>query len=74
MISVSGSLQNREYSLCKAVTGWTACARRLLRSRLRSRMSHLAGFDQLLHGPGRVLDWHIRIYSVLIKEVDYIGP
>src|SRR5271169_4376833 len=26
MISVSGSRQNREYSLCKAVTGWIALA------------------------------------------------
>jgi hypothetical protein len=32
MISSSGSRQNSEYSLCNAVTGCTACARRIVRA------------------------------------------
>ena len=30
--SSSGSLHQSEYSLCSAVTGWTACARRIVRT------------------------------------------
>jgi hypothetical protein len=32
MIPASGSRQNSEYSICSAVTGWTACARRMVRA------------------------------------------
>ena len=30
MISASGSRANTEYSVCSAVIGWTACARRIV--------------------------------------------
>src|SRR5579883_1855853 len=37
-------------------------------------MLHLAGFDELLHRPGYVLDGNIRIDPVLIEEIDGVYP
>ena len=39
-----------------------------------SEVLHLALLDQVLHGSGDVFDRHVRIDTVLIEQVDDIGP
>ena len=75
MISASGSRHHSEYSLCSAVTGWTACARRMTCTPAseRPKCLTLPCLDQLLHRPGHVLDGHVRIDPVLIEQVDAVG-
>jgi hypothetical protein len=65
-----------EYSLCRAVTGWTACARRIVYTPgLRQpEMLDLSRSDQILDRAGDVLDRHVRIDAVLVEQVDAIGP
>ena len=44
-----------------------------LHARFReTEVPDLALLDQLLHRPGDVLDWHVRVYPVLIEQVDGI--
>ena len=71
-ISASGSLHHSEYSLCRAVTGWTACARRMTCTPAseRPKCLTLPCLDQLLHRPRDVLDGHVRVDAVLIEQVD----
>ena len=74
-ISASGSRHHSEYSLCRAVTGWTAWARRMvLRAGFgQAEVLDLALADQLLHRAGHVLDRHVRIDAVLVEQVDGVG-
>ena len=70
--SSSGRRHHSEYSLCTAVTGCTACARRIVAGgRLgHAEVLHLAGLDELLDRAGDVLDGHVGVDSVLVVEVD----
>src|SRR5689334_125826 len=36
-------------------------------------MPNLSGLHELLHGTRHVLDRHVRIDAVLVKQIDYIG-
>jgi hypothetical protein len=76
MISASGLRHQSEYSLCSAVTGWTACARRMVCTPGfgEAEVLHLALLDQVLHRAGHVFDRHVRIDAVLIEQVDGVGP
>ena len=72
--SASGFLHHSEYSLWSAVTGWTACARRIVCTPAseRPKCLTLPCLDQVLHRSGDVFDRHIRIDAVLIEQVDRI--
>ena len=74
-ISCSGSRHHSEYSLCSAVTGCTACARRIVCAPGlgQAEVFDLALPDQILDGSRDVLDRHVRIDTVLIEQVDAIG-
>ena len=76
MISFSGSLQKREYSLCSAVIGCTLCARRIVpHSRFRqTEVFHLAFLDQLLHCSSDLFDGNLVIDAMLIKQVNAVSP
>ena len=37
-------------------------------------MQHLAFIDKFFHRPRNVLDWHIRINTMLIEEVNVVRP
>ena len=67
--SSSGSRHHSEYSLWSAVTGWTACARRIVCTPGfgQAEVLDLAFLDQLLHRAGHVLDRHVRVDAVLIE-------
>ena len=70
------SLHQIEYSLCRAVTGWTAWARRMW-SALgfgQPEMLDLACLDQILHRPGHIFDGHVRVGPVLVKQIDGLDP
>ena len=74
--SSSGRLHHSEYSLWTAVTGWTACARRMvLHSRFgKAEVLDLAFLNQVLHRSRHVFDRHVRVNAVLIEQVDGIDP
>ncbi len=59
-------------SLWTAVTGCTACARRIVgRAGLRQpEVLHLAGLNEVLDRARDILDGHLRIHTVLIQEID----
>ncbi len=38
----------------------------------QAEVLHLTGSDELLDGPGDVLDWDVRIDAVLVEEIDPI--
>ena len=65
-----------EYSLCSAVIGWTAWARRIVSARgLREpEVADLARVHQLGHRPDRLLDRHVGVDAVLVVEVDVVDP
>ena len=71
-ISCSGSRHHSEYSLCSAVTGWTACARRIVCTPAsdRPKCFTLPCPDQVLHRAGDVLDRHFGIDAVLVEQID----
>ena len=73
-ISSSRSRVNREYSVCSAVIGCTACARRMVvRRRLgQAEVADLAGLDQLGHRADGLLDRHRLVDAVLVVEVDVV--
>ena len=75
-ISSSGSRHHSEYSLCSAVTGCTACARRIVWTPAsdRPKCLTLPCLDQLLHRAGDLLDRHLRVDPVLVEQVDRVGP
>ena len=65
----SGPRYHSEYSLCSAVTGWTACARRIVcgAGLGQAEVLDLACRDQVLHRAGHVLDRHVRVDAMLIE-------
>ena len=72
--SPSGSRLHRENSVCSAVTGWTACARRIVCGAASDRP-----MCRILPSPHKVgqrshcvLDRRAGIYAVLIVEVDHL--
>jgi hypothetical protein len=54
--SFSGSLHHSEYSLCSAVTGWTACARRMVRTPAHLPAERRQGFAHQLFVRERSVD------------------
>ena len=75
MMSCSGSRHHSEYSLCSAVTGWTAWARRMLLDPGfgQAEVADLAGGDEVADGAGDVFDGDVRVDAVLVEEVDVVG-
>jgi len=69
---LSGSRHHREYSLCTAVTGCTAWARRIVwADRLRHpEVLHFPTVDQFLDGSRDVLDGNLGVDTVLVQQVD----
>ena len=74
--SFSGSRYQSEYSLCTAVTGWTACARRMVLAAASEspKCFTLPCLNQLLHGARHVLDRDLGVDAVLVVEVDGVDP
>ena len=72
--SSSRSRVQSEYSLCSALIGCTACARRIVSARGlgETEVADLAGIDQLGHRAHRLLDRDVRIDAVLVVEVDVV--
>ena len=75
MMSCSGSRHHSEYSLCRAVTGWTAWARRMVLDAGfgQSEVADLAGGDEVADGAGDVFDGDVGVDAVLVEEVDVVG-
>ena len=73
--SSSGFRHHSEYSLWSAVTGCTACARRIVFTPASDmpKCFTLPGANQLLHRARDVLDRHVRVDAVLVEEVDRLG-
>ena len=74
--SSSTSRVHSDHSVCSAVTGCTACARRIV-SGAASEMPevpHLAGPHDLGEGAPRLLDRHRTVDPVLVVEVDVVDP
>ena len=73
--SSSGFLHHSEYSLWSAVTGCTACARRIVCTPGfgKTEVLNLTLLNQILHRSGHVFDRHVRINAVLIEQIDRIG-
>ena len=73
-ISSSRSRVHREYSVCSAVIGWTACARRMVAARGlgEAQVADLARLDELRHGADGLLDRDRRVDAVLVVEVDVV--
>jgi hypothetical protein len=75
MISSSGFRHHSEYSLCRAATGCTAWARRMVALPLPTcRSASPCLPDQFLHRAGHVFNRHIRIDAVLIEKIDHVRP
>src|SRR5882724_8183695 len=73
--SSSGRRHHSEYSLCTAVTGWTAWARRIVRAPAPTcRSASLALRNQFLDRARHVLDRDVRVDTVLIIEIHDVGP
>ena len=74
--SGSGSRVHSEYSLCTAVTGVTAWARRMVPAPASEspKWRTLPSRDQLADGAGDVLDGHVRVDAVLVEQVDRVDP
>ena len=67
-----GVSHHSEYSLWSAVTGWTACARRIVCTPAseRPKCLTLPCLNQVLHRSRHVFDRHVRVDAVLIEQVD----
>ena len=74
-ISGSGSRVHSEYSLWIAVTGWTACARRIVPAAAsdRPKCFTLPASISSFTAPATVLDRHVGIDAMLVEEVDAVG-
>ena len=74
-ILASGSRHQSEYSLCRAVTGCTEQARRIVCAPRfgQTEVPDLAQADQVLHGTRDLLDRNLRVDPVLIEKIDVIG-
>ena len=35
---------------------------------------HFALLDQFFYGAGHIFDWHLRVNTVLVEKIDYLGP
>ena len=70
----SGSLHHSEYSLCSAVTGCTACARRMVLAPASDNPKCLdfPFGNQVLDGAGDIFDRHARVDTVLIEQIDLL--
>ena len=75
MVFVSGSRHHNEYSLWRAATGWTACARRIVRALASEspKVLDLACLNEFLHGTRHILDGHVWINPVLIEQIDHVS-
>src|SRR6266566_6244496 len=73
--SSSGFLHHSEYSLWSAVTGWMACARRIVCTPASEspKLLDLTFLNQVLHRSRHVFDWHVRINAMLIEQIDGSG-
>src|SRR3954467_6817513 len=74
-ISASTSRVHSEYSVCRALTGCTACARRMVSGLASDRpmcriLPSATSSAKHLHG---VLDGRARVDAVLVVEVDVVG-
>src|SRR2546428_6293498 len=72
--SASGRLHHSEYSLCTAVTGTTACARRIVCAPASERPKCLTFPNQVLDRCGHLFDGHVRVHTVLIEQIDGLDP
>ena len=73
--SASGSRVHSEYSLCTAVTGCTAWARRMVAAPAsEARSAGPCRPHQLADRAGDVFDRHVRVDPMLVEQVDHIGP
>ena len=72
--SASGSRVHSEYSVCRAATGWTAWARRIVSgSRLgQADVQDLAFGDQFGERGDGFLDGGVRVDAVLVVQVDAV--
>ena len=72
--SASGRRHHSEYSLCTAVTGWTAWARRIVPAAAsdRPKCLTLPACDELFDRAGDVLDRHVGVHAVLVVQVDHV--
>ena len=72
--SASGFLHHSEYSLWSAVTGWTACARRIVCTPASEspKCLTLPCLNQVFHCSCHVFDRHVRINAMLIEQIDRI--
>src|SRR2546429_9932277 len=66
--SASGFLHHSEYSLCSAVTGWTACARRIVCTPASESPRCLTFLNQVFHGSRHVFDRHGGINSLFVHH------
>ena len=67
-------MEDAEYSLCSAETGWAAWARRMSAEPASERPKIVASLlNQITDRAGRLLDRHGRIDAVLIEQVNIIG-
>ena len=75
MISASGSRQNSEYSLCSAVTGCTAWARRMVRTPAsdRPKWRTFPASTSSLTVPATSSIGTSRVDAVLVEQVDGVG-
>src|SRR5215472_8441177 len=72
-ISLSTSRVHREYSICRAASGCTACARRMVAAPASQMPRYLALADKFAHRADRVLDRNGRIHPMDVIEVDDVG-
>ena len=65
-----------EYSLCRAVTGCTAWARRMRSAPDfgQPKVLDLAFPDQILDRAGHIFDGHVRVGPVLVEQIDGLDP
>src|SRR5450759_4235059 len=70
--SSSTSRVNNEYSVCTALSGWVACARRMVSGAALAdaQVPHLSGGDQLTERTEGLLDGRFGVDAVLVVEVD----
>ena len=63
-----------EYSVCSALIGWTACARRIVSGRGlgQPEVADLALRDELGHRADGLLDRRVGVDAVLVVEVDVV--
>src|SRR5947208_12908134 len=68
--SSSGRLHHNEYSLWTAVTGWTACARRIVFTPASDRPKCLTLRNQILDRCRHFFDRHGGVNTMLIEKIN----